>query len=72
MPLKLVLTTSTMGLFVRSASKKPMPPNTPNQNIENTVGTRTTPSTNWRIVRPFEMRAMNTPTNGAQASHHTI
>ena len=33
------------------------------------VGTRSTPITNWRTVRPREMRAMKTPTNGAQLIH---
>ena len=28
------------------------------------------PSRNWRIVRPREMRAMKTPTNGDQEIHH--
>ena len=27
------------------------------------------PATNWRIVRPREMRARNSPTNEAQAIH---
>ncbi len=40
--------------------------------MEKAVGTKITPHKNSRMVRPFEMRAMNTPTNGAQASHQTI
>ena len=36
----------------------------------NRNGTVRTPNTNWRRVRPREMRARNRPTNGAQATHH--
>ncbi len=35
----------------------------------NANGTTSTPVTNWRMVRPREMRARNRPTNGAQAIH---
>ena len=28
------------------------------------------PATNWRMVRPREIRARNSPTNEAQATHH--
>jgi len=31
------------------------------------VGTSSTPNTNWRMVRPREILAMNSPTKGAQA-----
>src|SRR5690625_3570113 len=48
---------------------RPLPPQTENQNMPTTVGTSSTPATNWRTVRPLEMRAMKTPTNGAQAIH---
>ncbi len=34
------------------------------------VGTSSTPATNWRMVRPWETRAMNMPTNGDHAIHH--
>ena len=34
------------------------------------VGIATTPMMNSRIVRPFEMRATNVPTNGAHEIHH--
>lgn len=44
-------------------------PNAANQIILNTVGTTSTPIMNSRIVRPFETRAMNMPTNGDQAIH---
>ena len=33
------------------------------------MGTSRTPATNSRIVRPLEMRAMKTPTKGAQEIH---
>ncbi len=33
------------------------------------VGTSSTPVTNWRMVRPREMRAMNMPTKGDQEIH---
>src|SRR5699024_12711567 len=48
---------------------RPLPPQTENQNMPSSVGTSSTPATNWRTVRPLEMRAMKTPTNGAQAIH---
>ena len=34
------------------------------------VGTSSTPTTNSRMVRPREMRAMNMPTNGDHEIHH--
>ena len=45
------------------------PPKTQNQTRLTRLGTRITPLTNWRIVRPREMRAMNMPTNGVHESH---
>ena len=33
------------------------------------MGTSSTPTTNWRMVRPREMRAMNMPTKGDQEIH---
>ena len=41
-----------------------------NQTSETRLGARMTPPTNSRMVRPREMRAMKTPTNGAQLTHH--
>ena len=45
------------------------PPKIANQTRLTRLGTSSTPLTNWRIVRPREMRAMNMPTNGVQESH---
>ncbi len=45
-------------------------PNTVIHTRLNAVGTSSTPITNWRIVRPREMRAMNMPTNGDHDTHH--
>ena len=36
---------------------------------DTTLGTRSTPVTNWRMVRPREMRAMNMPTKGVHDTH---
>src|SRR5699024_4877516 len=47
----------------------PLPPQIENQIMPARVGTSSTPATNSRTVRPLEMRAMNTPTKGAQAIH---
>ncbi|MNU02327.1 hypothetical protein D3C72_2459960 [compost metagenome] len=44
-------------------------PNTVIQNRVKPAGTSSTPQTNSRMVRPREMRAMNSPTNGDQAIH---
>ena len=46
-----------------------VPPKTANQSRLTRLGTRSTPATNWRIVRPREMRAMNMPTNGVHEIH---
>lgn len=35
----------------------------------NTNGMISVPTTNWRMVRPREMRARNRPTNGDHATH---
>ena len=51
------------------SSAMAVPPNTENQNAQKIVGTRRTPRTNSRTVRPLEILAMNIPTNGAQAIH---
>ena len=40
-----------------------------NQSRLTALGTRSTPETNWRMVRPRLMRAMNMPTNGVQEIH---
>src|SRR5690606_13075804 len=42
-------------------------PNTENQKKVKMVGTSITPKTNWRMVRPRLILAMNNPTKGAQA-----
>lgn len=45
-------------------------PNEENQIVHNNVGANNTPIMNSRIVRPFDTRAMNILTNGAQEIHH--
>ena len=40
-----------------------------NQITLTTLGTSSTPVTNWRMVRPRLMRAMNMPTKGVQEIH---
>ena len=47
-----------------------VPPRTANHMKLTTLGARITLKTNSRIVRPREIRAMKTPTNGAQEIHH--
>lgn len=44
-------------------------PNAENQNDPRSVGATSTPIMNSRIVRPFDTRAMNILTNGAQEIH---
>ncbi len=47
-------------------------PNTPktlNQTKLTIAGTSKTPEMNFSIERPFETRAINTPTNGLQLNH---
>jgi hypothetical protein len=46
------------------------PPRTANHTKPTTLGTSMTATTNSRMVRHFEMRAMNVFTNGAQGTHH--
>ena len=53
----------------RSIQMAPLP-NTVIQRKMNSDGTSSTASTYSRMVRPFDMRAMNRPTNGAQLIHH--
>ena len=48
----------------------PAPPKIANHTRLTTVGTRRTPVTNSRMVRPREIRAMNIPTNGVHETHH--
>jgi hypothetical protein len=64
-----VSTTSRIAASSLSTSKNPTLPKTPNQKIEKKVGTTMTPKRYSRMVRPFDMRAMKTPTKGAQANH---
>ncbi len=67
------------GMFSWTAREMPPPPNIsmkravfPNMvshiNVMN-VGTSITPRMNCRMVRPWETRAMNIPTNGDHAIH---
>ena len=62
----------SFSIAIRPFSPRLIPrlPNTAPQIQEAIVGTSTTPSTNSRIVRPLEIRATNTPTNGAHAMNH--
>ena len=46
------------------------PPKTANHTKLTPLGISSTPTTNSRIVRPLEMRAMKVPTNGAHEIHH--
>ena len=46
-----------------------VPPSAVNHRNPRSVGTSSAPATNSRIVRPREIRAMNTPTKGDQAIH---
>ena len=48
-----------------------VPPRIANHTNVTPLGISSTPMTNSRIVRPFEMRARNVPTNGAHEIHHT-
>ena len=54
---------------VSISSPKADPPKTDIQKKVIRVGTKSTPRTNSRTVRPFETRAMNMPTKGDQAIH---
>ncbi len=47
-----------------------VPPKIANHTRLTSDGTISTPVTNWRIVRPRLMRAMNMPTNGVHETHH--
>src|SRR5699024_1008160 len=59
----------TMSTPPKNCSYSPVPPRTENHRKPTMLGTSNTPVMNSRIVRPREMRAMNTPTNGDQAIH---
>ena len=48
------------------------PPMTVNQMKNTALGTRRTPATNSRMVRPFEILARKMPTKALQDSHHAI
>ncbi|MNW70867.1 hypothetical protein D3C74_503720 [compost metagenome] len=45
------------------------PPKMVNHTRLTRLGTNSTPVTNWRMVRPRLMRAMNMPTKGVQEIH---
>ena len=70
---------ATMGMSTTAMPRSVMPcsrimwiavlPNTVIHSRVKAVGTSSTPVTNSRMVRPREIRAMNSPTNGDQASH---
>ena len=45
------------------------PPKIANHTSETRLGTSSTPVTNWRMVRPRLMRAMNIPTKGVHEIH---
>ena len=49
----------------------PGPTSAPNQRTVTVAGTSSTPSTSSRTVRPREMRATNSPTNGDDKSNGT-
>src|SRR5699024_10407675 len=60
-----VLSTPSLTSSCPESAKNIEPdPKIVNQTRLAAVGARSTPRTNWRIVRPREMRAMNMPTNG--------
>ena len=63
----------SMAVLARAGSvaawKMPLLPKMENQAKMKPSGMNITPKTNSRKVRPREMRAMNSPTNGAQATH---
>lgn len=65
----LVLITSPRFTCMIRSRYMPEPPKMENHNVQKMVGTINTPIINSRIVRPLETRAINVPTNGAQAIH---
>src|SRR5699024_9921375 len=60
---------STRSPEPKSCLGRPVPPRTENQKKPTIEGTSRTPAMNSRTVRPREMRAMKTPTKGAQEIH---
>ena len=48
----------------------PIVPNIANHRNDHIAGTKLTPIINSLIVLPFDILAIKTPTNGAQAIHH--
>ena len=60
----------SIAILPFSARLMPRLPKIAPQMQDAIAGTRTTPRTNSRMVRPLEIRAINTPTNGAQAMNH--
>ena len=62
-------TAATSVPAVSSSTNSADPPKVAIQKKENSDGRNRTPSTNSRTVRPFEMRAMNIPTNGDHEIH---
>ena len=48
-----------------------VPPSTVKAMTTMDEGMNSTPRMNWRIVRPREILATKTPTNGAQETHQT-
>ncbi len=69
-------TPKSCASWVASAASRPssdrviaVVPKTANQMRLTVLGTRMTPPTNWRMVRPRLIRAMNMPTKGVQEIH---
>ena len=58
-----------MSLPWVSCRSKAEPPRIENQTNDTSEGIAMTNTTNWRIVRPLEMRAMNIPTKGVHDTH---
>ena len=52
-----------------TAFESAAPPKADSQMVENSDGRKRTPRTNSRTDRPYEIRAMNIPTNGDHAIH---
>ena len=50
-------------------SQMVVPPMTVNAAMITDAGMNSAPRTNWRMVRPREIFATNTPTKGAQLTH---
>jgi hypothetical protein len=55
---------------IESAKFNPIVPKTANHMIDTSAGAAITPPINSLIVLPFDIRAINVPTNGAHAIHH--